>query len=130
MPASDMAAADLSYIKEHLRQCENQWYALNKATNICITDIKGKIIYVNDSFCKLSKYTSEELIGQNHDIINSNYHDKYFCHELWQTILRGTVWEGQIRNEAKDGAYYWAKTIIVPFISVHAINNFKTDRKF
>ncbi len=82
---------------------------------ICsITDKRGVINYVNKQFCEVSKYTAEELIGKSHNIINSGYHPKEFFTEMWQTISNGNMWHGEIRNVAKDGSYYWVKTVIIP----------------
>jgi PAS domain S-box-containing protein len=79
-----------------------------------IADCKGTIIYVNEKFCEISKYQKNELIGQNHRIINSNYHSKAFFEDLWKTIKAGQTWQGEIKNKAKDGSYYWVDTVILP----------------
>jgi len=79
-----------------------------------ITDTTGVIIHVNKKFCEVSKYSVDELIGQNHRIINSGHHSKDFFKTMWQTIGRGDVWHNEIKNKAKDGEYYWVDTVIVP----------------
>lgn len=103
-------------LETSLLELNNLNNAVNKSAIVVITNKKGKIIYVNEKFCEISKYRKEEIIGQDHRVINSGYHSKEFFSDLWKTITQGRIWTGEIKNRAKDGSYYWVDTTIVPYL--------------
>lgn len=101
--------------REELLQLLDAYRQVIDFNIICsITDPAGKITYVNETFCKVSKFSAEELLGQNHRIVNSGYHSREFFADLWSTISSGQVWRGEVKSKAKDGTFFWLDSTIVP----------------
>lgn len=95
------------------------YYALDQTALVSITDKRGVITFANDKFVEISKYSREELIGQNHRILKSGHQPDVIFDELWIAISQGHLWRGQLKNRAKDGSYYWVDTSIAPIIGTN-----------
>lgn len=89
-------------------------HGLNTSALVSITDVSGRIVFANETFCKVSGYNESELIGADHRLINSGYHSKGFFKEMWDCLLAGQIWKGEFKNKAKDGSYYWVESTLIP----------------
>ncbi len=88
--------------------------ALEEQAIVSVANARGDITYVNQKFIDISGYTSNELLGKNHRIINSRTHKPSFFKKMWQEIKRGNTWSGEVCNRSKVGELYWVDTTIVP----------------
>lgn len=104
-----------------IEDCRALLMAVSQAALVSVTDSRGSIIYANDTFVKVSKYSYEELIGQNHRILKSGDQPDAMFEDLWRTISSGKVWRGEIKNKAKDGSYYWVDTSIAPILDASGV---------
>ncbi|MFO8069988.1 MAG: ATP-binding protein [Alkalibacterium sp.] len=104
-------------LQEYVTEIEHINKALNESALLCITNDEGIIINVNEMFCKTSKYKEHELIGNTTRVLKSGYQSSEFYEKMWNTIAKGKIWTDKIKNEAKDGSYYWINTTIVPFLN-------------
>ena len=85
---------------------------IDKAAIISVTDRKGKITYVNEKFEKVSGWKLEEVIGQDHSIVNSGTQPDGYWGKMYETVLKGEIWNDIVCNKAKDGSLYYVDTYI------------------
>ncbi|MDE1875995.1 MAG: PAS domain S-box protein [Thaumarchaeota archaeon] len=111
-------------IQDYLEEISKIKNALYQSAIVAITDKNGTIIEANENFCTISKYSHDELIGENHSILKSGYHTQQFYAELWETISNGKIWQGEFKNRSKDGSFYWSKTIIIPHVKDNEITEY------
>ncbi len=133
----DLLRAGREVARQALASLKHQKYALDQHAIVAVTDLQGRIIYANQKFCEISGYSQEELIGQDHALINSGVHPHGFFKQMYQTIAHGKVWKAEICNRAKDGHLYWVETTVVPLVNEQgkpeqyiAIRSDITERKF
>jgi PAS domain S-box-containing protein len=129
-------------LKTHLEQRERHVelrdykYAIDLASIVSISGADGRFSFVNDNFCKVSKYTADELIGADHSILWSGLHAPEYFDALTIAMQDGKPYHGEFCNKAKDGTFYWTETTIVPFLNEKgavyqylSINHDITERK-
>ncbi len=103
-------------VQQSLQKLSEFKNAITSSAIISVMDAQGIINYVNDRFCEISQYASEELVGKTHQVVNSGYHTPEFWRNLWNTIARGEIWQGEIYDRAKNGNGYWVNATIIPSI--------------
>ncbi len=92
---------------------EQQKFALDSSSIVAMTDVKGNITYANDRLCRISGYSREELIGQNHRLLNSGVHPESLWQEMFNQASKGIPWRHEICNKTKDGSLYWVDSTIL-----------------
>ena len=104
-------------LRASLKELKDLKYAVDQAAIVAITSLDGKMLYVNGKFSEVSGFSEEEILGQNHRVLNSGYHPPAFFEDLWKKVSSGAVWRGVMRNRARDGSLYWVDTTIVPLLN-------------
>lgn len=99
--------------------------ALKSSTHLCITDLDGIILEVNEIFAVTCGYSVKELLGNSTSIVSSNYHSAEHWNNFWKTLKSGQVWRGEVCNKKKDGSIYWYGTVVTPIL-----NQFGTIYKY
>ena len=105
-----------SDLQRMLSELQQQRTVIDEHAIVSISDVRGRITYANDKFCQISGYTREELIRQDHIILNSDVHPKGFFKDMWVTAARGGVWHGDVCNRAKSGKLYWVNSTVAAFM--------------
>ena len=101
-------------IKRSLRQVSDFKTALTRSAIVSIIDVDGIITYASDRLCEISQYATEELVGNNYQILSSGYHPPEFWQQLWATIEQGEIWQGEIYARSKKDHAYWVNATIIP----------------
>ena len=119
-----------------LKNLHDLQYAVEESLEYSVTDREGKILEANRRFCELSGYSREELLGKSHRILKSKVHSGEFFQGMWNTIMEGRVWRGEICNRTKQGTHYWVDATIIPWLGPDgeperfmALRKVITDRK-
>jgi len=113
--AERAAASAQERAEASLRETTALRQAIDEHSMLSVADRSGRIIDVNTGFCRISGFSAEELIGQDHRLVNSGHHPKSFWVDVWKTISSGKAWRGEVCNRAKDGSLYWVDSTIVPY---------------
>ncbi|GEN56576.1 hypothetical protein GCM10012290_12490 [Halolactibacillus alkaliphilus] len=113
----DELESSQAQLQAYITDIEHINKALNQSALVCITNSDGMIISVNEMFCKVSKFSETDLVGNTTRVLKSGQHDVAFYKEMWATISKGKIWTGKLMNMAKDGATYWVNATIVPFLT-------------
>ena len=117
--AEEALEKSLTTSEQAPRELPDQTFALEQHAIVAVTDVHGTITYVNETFCAISLYSEDELIGQNHRILNSGHHPKEFFQQMYHTIANGEEWHGEICNRAKSDWFYWLGTTFFSFLDAH-----------
>jgi PAS domain S-box-containing protein len=108
-------------LKKQLKAKNDLQNAIDQSSIVVVLNKDGTIIYVNKEFEEITKFSADELVGKSHKLIRSGFHTPEFYDGIWNTISSGNVWKGNIKNKSKDGAEFWTRTVITPFLGEDGI---------
>ncbi len=103
-------------LRKNINILEGYKQAMDAGNIVSKSDPSGRITYVNDSFCRVSGYTREEVIGKSHNIVRHPETDESVFKQMWETITAKKMWQGLIKNRKKEGGFYWIDVNIVPIL--------------
>lgn len=112
------SARDITVVRQHELELRQVFDAIERSSLVATANIEGRITSVNENFCRVSGFSRAELLGQDHKIIKSGIHSKEFIQNLWDTILSGRVWYGEIQNKTKEGLPFFVQTVISPMSDI------------
>lgn len=116
---TEITIAELN-LTEKSKEIKDIRSALDEASIVSIANKKGKLTFVNDNFCSVSKFDREELLGKEQPNMDA-FFETDFGKQILENIYNGTIWKGEVRHKAKDGTYYWENKTIVPFLNNRGI---------
>ena len=90
--------------------------AMDESSIVSKTDPKGIITYVNDTFCEISGYTRDELLGKPHNIVRHQDMPSAAFEDMWKIIKSKNIWQGEVKNLKKDGGYYVVLSTVIPIL--------------
>jgi len=93
------------------------------------TDSKGMITFANDDFCKIAEFELSDLIGKPHNVVRHPTMPKKAFKSLWETVQKGEIWTGYVKNATKSGGYYWVFATVYPFESCDGSKGFLSCRR-
>lgn len=113
----------LGFSRRRVQRAEQRTLRMQEAINehaiVSVADPAGNMVYVNDYLCKISGYSKAELLGSNHRLLKSDQHSDDFYAALWRTITAGKIWTGNMCNQTKNGADFWVRATITPFLDLN-----------
>lgn len=93
------------------------------------TDAKGIIRFANNDFCNIAEYSIDELLGQPHSMVRHPDMPRKAFKSLWDTVQKGEIWTGYVKNATKSGGFYWVYATVYPFESCDGSRGYMSCRR-